>query len=251
MRRKSVIGHLVFIYTFLALVIYQTDFFVRVGNGLGIDLSPEITQGFSIMMKYHERIDPNVPKGAAIFIGDSLTQGLCVDAVFTPSVNYGIGSDTTHGVLKRIPKYKSLDRASIVIIEVGVNDLRRRNNEEILSNYSSILNLLPAHLPVIISGVLPVNEDLANNATSHNVRIRELNSRLETLCESRKPLCTFVDSGRSLMDSSGNLSNRYQDGDGLHLNGEGNGVWIQELKNGIETAQQRCAFDRKSAPAAK
>ena len=103
-------------------------------------------------------IDPNVPSGSAIFIGDSITQGLCVSAVFTPSVNYGIGSDTTLGVLKRIPKYQSLNRASMVILEVGVNDLKRRKDEEILSNYSSILKLLPSHLSVIISGILPVNE---------------------------------------------------------------------------------------------
>jgi lysophospholipase L1-like esterase len=189
------------------------------------------------MAKYHERIDPNVPSGSAIFIGDSSFQGLCVSAVFTPSVNYGIGSDTTLGVLQRLPKYESLNRASMVILEVGVNDLKRRKDEEILSNYSSILKLLPSHLSVIISGILPVNEAIAHHTKGYNARIMGLNSRLKNLCESEKPRCTFVNSGPALVDSNGSLSTNYQEGDGVHLNGQGNAIWIQELKNGIKTAQ--------------
>ena len=40
------------------------------------------------------------------------------------------------------------------------------------------------------------------------------------------------------MDSNGSLSTNYQEGDGVHLNDQGNAMWIQELKNGIKTAQQ-------------
>jgi len=153
LRKNIVIGYLVFIHILLAFVLVKSDILPRVGNRLGYtaNVETEITQHFKRMAKYHERIDSNVPSGSAIFIGDSITQGLCVSAVFTPSVNYGIGSDTTLGVLKRLPKYESLNRASMVILEVGINDLKRRKDEEILSNYSSILKLIPSHMPVIIS----------------------------------------------------------------------------------------------------
>jgi lysophospholipase L1-like esterase len=202
------------------------------------------------MTRYHEGMDPNVPSGAAIFIGDSITQGLCVSAVFNPSANYGIGNDTTLGVLKRLTKYESLKRASIAILEVGVNDLRFRKDEEILSNYSSILQLLPAHLTVVVSAILPVNEGIDHKLRGYNARIGELNSTLKVLCESQKSRCTYVDPGQALIDSSGSLSTNYQEGDGLHLNGEGYGVWIQELKKGIKAAQQRRAPDRQeTAPA--
>ena len=246
MRKNVAIGYLVFIHILLALALVKSDFLTRVGNRLGYtaNVEPEITQHFEYMERYYERMDPNVPSGSAIFIGDSITQGLCVSAVFTPSVNYGIGSDTTLGILKRLPKYKSLNRASIVILEVGVNDLKRRKDEEILSNYSSILKLLPSHLPVMISGILPVNEDIAHHTKGYNARIRGLNFRLKNLCESKKPQCTFVDSGRALEDSTGSLSRNYQEGDGVHLNGEGNNIWIQELKDGIKISQQVRATNR-------
>lgn len=246
LRKNIVIGYIVFIHILMAFVLVKSDFLPRVGNRLGQNrnVETEITQHFKRMEQYHERMDPNVPSGSAIFIGDSITQGLCVSAVFTPSVNYGIGSDTTFGVLKRLPKYESLNRASMVILEVGVNDLKRRKNEEILGNYSSILKLLPSHPSVIISGILPVNEGIAHHTKGYNARIRGLNSALKDLCESEKPRCTFVDSGRALVDSNGSLSTSYQAGDGVHLNGQGNAIWIQELKNGIKTAQQGVPPDR-------
>lgn len=246
LRKNIVIGYLVFIHILLAFVLVKSDILPRVGNRLGYtaNVETEITQHFKRMAKYHERIDSNVPSGSAIFIGDSITQGLCVSAVFTPSVNYGIGSDTTLGVLKRLPKYESLNRASMVILEVGINDLKRRKDEEILSNYSSMLKLIPSHLPVIISGILPVNEGIVHHAKGYNARIRGLNPRLKNFCESEKPRCTFVDSGRALVDSNGSLSTNYQEGDGVHLNGKGNAIWIQELKNGIKTAQQGVSPDR-------
>mgnify|MGYP003802781957 CR=1 FL=1 len=96
----------------------------------------------------------------------------------------------------------------------------------------------------LISGILPVNEGIAHHAKGYNARIRGLNPRLKNLCESEKPRCTFVDSGRSLVDSNGSLSTNYQEGDGVHLNGKGNAIWIQELKNGIKTAQQGVSPDR-------
>ncbi len=247
LRRKLLVGYLVFVHILLALILIKSDFLVKVGDRLGIrrNTEPEITQHFERMVKYHESIDPNVPAGSAIFIGDSIIQGLCVSAVSTPSINYGIGSDTTLGVLKRLSKYRSLQQASIVIFEIGVNDLKRRKDEDILCNYSSILSQLPSHLPAVVSGILPVNEAIAKDLKGYNLRITRLNAGLKALCEARKPKCSFVDSSQGLIDSDANLSAKYQRGDGVHLNGTGNAIWIQELKNAIKTAQQPHAPDRQ------
>ena len=59
-------------------------------------------------------MDGLIPEGATIFIGDSITQGLATSAVSNQSVNYGIGSDTTLGVLKRLPYYNSMNSAKAV-----------------------------------------------------------------------------------------------------------------------------------------
>ena len=77
LRKNVLVGYLVFIHILMALVLVKSDFLTRVGIRLGYtaNVEPEITQHFENMIRYHERIDPNVPSGSAIFIGDSLTQG--------------------------------------------------------------------------------------------------------------------------------------------------------------------------------
>jgi lysophospholipase L1-like esterase len=251
MRKRLLIGYVIFVHLFLLLVLVKADFITRVGYRVGLirHVDPEITRHFEEMVKYHERMDANVPDGAVIFVGDSITQGLCVSAVFTPSVNYGIGRDTTVGVLKRLPEYHSLERASVCVMAIGVNDLWRRGNEEILKNYSLILQAVPTHLPLVFSAVLPIDEHVGD-LTGKNVRIRALNSGLKALCESQSSKCTFLDPGPKLIDSSGNLRKEYHQGNGVHLNGLGNSIWIQELKGVVQKAQQRLAVGHETTPSA-
>ncbi len=240
MRNKFLIGYIVFLHVFLILVLVKSDFITRAGYRLGLidPIEPEITEHYEQMVRYHERMDSNVPDGAIIFIGDSITQGLYVSAVFTPSVNYGIGNDTTLGVLRRLSAYNSLKRAGACVVAIGVNDLRRRDNEEILKNYSSIINALPANLPIIISGVIPVDERVKRELAETNKRIKVLNNGLKTLCDSYGKICIFTDSGPGLIDSSGNLKEEYHEGDGIHLNGEGNAAWIKDLKSAVHKVLQ-------------
>lgn len=189
------------------------------------------------MLRYHLRMDGNVPDGAVVFVGDSLTQGLCADAVACPSVNYGIGSDTTVGVLERLPKYRCVSRASAVVLAIGSNDLDRRGDAEIIENFRRILAAVPQALPVVCSAVLPVNEPLLPASDrGANARISGLNAGLKALCEG-DARCVFMDAGPRLVDSEGNLSTTLQDGDGVHLNCEGNRIWIEELRAAVRTAR--------------
>jgi lysophospholipase L1-like esterase len=56
-----------------------------------------------------------------------------------------------------------------------------------------------------------------------------------------------VDAGHFLVDVQGNLADEYHDGDGVHLNPKGNGIWIRELQKTIMSAQQGAALDGDSA----
>ncbi len=69
------------------------------------------------------------PDKSVVFVGDSLTQSLYVDAVARPSVNYGIGGDTTVGVLGRLPEYRSILCASAVVMAIGVVYMKFRDNQ--------------------------------------------------------------------------------------------------------------------------
>lgn len=110
------------------------------------------------MLNYHGTIDPLVRDGSVVFIGDSITQGLNTDAVADHSINYGMGSDTTEGVLHRLPVYRSLEHASTVVLAIGVNDLYTRSIDDVIASYQSILKDVPAGPRVMISAVLPVRE---------------------------------------------------------------------------------------------
>lgn len=201
--------------------------------------SQEISEYYKRMLCYHVRMDGNVPDRSVVFIGDSLTQGLCSDAVSYPSVNYGIGGDTTVGVLTRLAEYRqSLRRASAVVLAIGVNDMKFRDNHQIVENYRRILQVLPEKVSVVCSAVLPVNEDIYSNPSIvNNARITDLNASLKVLC-STDLRCIFVDARRRLIDANGNLSTAFQDGDGIHLNAVGNRIWIEELRDGLSKAQQ-------------
>lgn len=232
-------AYLIAVHVLLVIILLKSDFIDRIQNKLWAGNHPlqssELTHHYHRMLGYHKRMDGNVPDGAVIFIGDSITQGLCVSAVAVPSVNYGIGSDTTFGVLKRLLDYRSISRADAVVTAIGINDFRYRSDENIAQNYQTILEQISKTTPVIISAVLPVDETAraARGWGGISHRINTLNSHLERFAQSMDNVF-FVDAGPGLLDDTGNLADIYHIGDGVHLNAAGNAVWIDVLKNEVQ-----------------
>ena len=195
----------------------------------------ELGQHFRRMTTYHGRMDGNVPEGAVLFIGDSITQGLCVAAICEHGVNYGIGSDTTAGVLDRLPLYPSIARAAAVVLAIGVNDLGRRDNEFILENLREILKRITEDAPVVVSAVLPLDENVEAVGKDRNARIAELNKSIASLC-GEFPAAIFVDPSPILLDDAGNLAASNHVGDGVHPNTKGYEAWIKALREGLAEA---------------
>jgi len=224
--------YLIALYLVLAVAVVKSDFLERVWRRLGSP-PPEMSDYYQTMLAMHLRIDPCVPPGSVLFVGDSIMQGLCVSAVADGAVNYGIGWDTTVGVLRRVRQYRSPARCRAVVLAVGHNDLGRRSNAEILANYEAILSAIPPHVPVVVSAVLPTDQ----SATGHkrNARIADLNEGLARLCAARGR-CYWVDSAAKLVDAAGNLDLRYHDGDGVHLSQAGYAVWMADLRTALAAA---------------
>ena len=183
----------------------------------------------------HLRQDGNVPKDAVIFIGDSITEGLCVAAVADKAVNYGISGDTTMGVLRRLPQYHSINRAKAVVLAIGINDMWRNpnSNPQILNNYELILKMIPKKIPVIFSAILPIDDRLEKDRPGGNARVAEVNKAAEKICAAHKN-CHFFDSGSKLLAPDGQLKSEYHVGDGLHLGTKGYDVWIADMKKALE-----------------
>lgn len=233
-KRKLAFVYLIIIHVSLVVILAKTDFISRVISRIGFENNAsELTPYFYTMLTHHKWMDGSVPIGAIIIIGDSITQGLAVSAVSANSVNFGIGSDTTVGVLERLPDYKSLSRARAIILAIGVNDLRRRSNDAIVNNYKKILNQLPINIPIIASAILPIDEEIKNKRGLNNNRISALNIAIRSLGESHKNVY-FANPTKQLIDSDNNLLDLYHVGDGVHLNTRGYDVWIRELRKALE-----------------
>lgn len=235
MSKQIFIIYLLCIHALLGFILYKSDFIERVQNKLGIrdTAQPEITEYYQRMVSFHSRMDGNVPQNAILFIGDSAIQGLGVSAIAPSSVNYGIGNDTTVGVLQRLPVYKSINKAAAIVLFIGFNDMKFRTNEAILHNISEIIQQIPNNVPVIFSSLLSPDEKVRDPNQSWKKRIHSLNEEIKTLTRTSKNLF-FLDMDPLLINTQGNLKEEYHVGDGLHLNSKGNAIWIMELKKTLK-----------------
>jgi len=186
----------------------------------------ELGSFYHTMRDFHRRIDQNLPDGSHIFIGDSIIQGLSTSNIASNTVNYGIGEDTTVGVINRLNSYNSVHKARSVILAIGHNDFYYRSEKQIIINFQTIISMLPTNTKVIISAVLPVDEYAQDNIT--NQQVISLNTQLAKLSGSYTNT-DYIDIGQN-SPFGGALSPEYHIGDGVHLNKEGYSLLINELK---------------------
>lgn len=220
MKKWAIISYLVCLHL-LVLVLVRPYFHVSKPK------PSDNTAYYNRLVLTHSRIDPLVPKGAVIFVGASGIQGLCVSAVTSPSVNFGIGSDTTAGLLKRLPVYKSINRASCIVMDcISANDMVRGIPvDQIVMNYKAIFQAIP--VPVIASLIYPMRN--GERASEINARIREI----------KGPTWIDMDWAKDFLEE-----------DGVHLNSEGYRRWVEVLKKAISThAPSRQTPDSKTGPA--
>ncbi len=192
---------------------------------------------FHDMATFHRRVDKNVPNGAVVFVGDSMTQGLAVSAVAPVSVNFGIGGDTTEGVLHRMDSLHSLKKSSVVVLAIGINDLKYRSDEAIVASYKKIIQAMNEHSPVLVSAILPVDEEILLKP-GYNSRIEKLNKEISIICH-RHRNCAYLDMRPDLINEIGQLGTNYHLGDGIHLNAEGYEIWIKGLKAALLRVLER------------
>lgn len=193
----------------------------------------ELTHYYHELVSFQERVASNLDANSVLFIGDSLIQGLATSVIVEGAVNFGIGNDTTVGVLKRLAAYESVYQADFIVIAIGLNDFKYRDHQDILKNYRAILTKLATVKTVIVSAILPVDEHLFFHVK--NDEINQFNSALAALT-SHYSNTIYLDISNQLIShqADGNLAKKFHIGDGVHLNQSGNSLWISHLKDVIE-----------------
>lgn len=172
------------------------------------------------------RLADSVDPGAVLFVGDSILASLDIGALVDRGVQLSIAGDTTRRVISRLYNY-ALGDARLVVFHVGTNDLVYRRPAELQRPFARMLaQEVPAHVPVVLSAILPIDERATRRCS--NADIRAANRVIAQACAAR-PGCTFVDAGVAVTDTTGGLDPRYHTGDGLHLNGAGNRAWRAAL----------------------
>ena len=231
MLRSIAIIWLLIIHAMAACLLYLNRDFFDFSEGLSENPQPSLH--YKYLVRAHQTIDSLVADQAVVFIGDSITEGLNTSAVASNSVNYGISNDTTRGVLRRIDLYQSQERAAVIVLAIGINDLIFRSVEDTARDYSLIIDRIPDGRPVLLSAVLPVDEK--TGWPSLNQKIDQLNVVISALADKDGDIY-LLDSSAEFKDATGNLKQSLHL-DGVHLNNTGYQIWINALKTAISEMQ--------------
>lgn len=228
---KAGLVYVLLIHLMLAIVLFQPGYARSAIARLGFTNS-WIVYFQEKMHRYHQAIDSHVAQGTVLFIGDSITQGLATSAITSPSVNYGIGSDTTQGIIDRLPLYESISRSKAVVLAIGTNDIYRKIDKlEILQNYKNILDSITSDVPIIAVSILPIGSGISNRHYN-NDNISALNDEIKKLSLAYDNVA-YVDAHAAFTDEAGFLNPAFHVGDGLHLGKEGQSLLIDQLKDAI------------------
>ena len=212
MKRAAVITYLIALHTLVGVALITPGHLRQFRK----QENPHIAE----MRVVHGRMAPTIPDGAAIFLGDSITEGLAVAAVSPHAVNLGIGGLRTDQLLENLPAYP-LDRARAIYLMIGINDFGQGRAEGIQDRIAAIAASLPDR-PVVWTGVMPVREDVASLAS-----VATVNEAVERACAAL-PACRYIDPAPLLAPGGKWDQSAYLDA--VHLNAEGYRRWVIALR---------------------
>lgn len=237
----TIITYAIALHLVVLFLVLKTDFleraskFVqrRVSDGKNLEAFGEWHHR-SVLL--HSRAIGSVPDESVLFFGDSLTQGLCVSAVSPLGVNFGIASDTTEGLVSRLPAYEdALQRCQCVVVAVGINDGAYRTVSEAMDKYGQILMQLPGSSKVFICALLPVDDRTEKITADRVAWVADFNAELRKLADKHSQV-TFLDHTKVLdTNGDGRLDAKHHLGDGIHLSTEGNLAWAAALRADLAT----------------
>jgi lysophospholipase L1-like esterase len=170
-----------------------------------------------------------------VFVGDSITDGWRNAgqpiwdqywAQYKPA-NFGIGGDTTQGVLWRMQNGE-LDgyKAKLFVLMLGTNNINRNPNDEIVDGDRLIVEEFKKRQPqakVLILGIFPRSVEAAH---ANRAAIKDINSKLAKLADNKQVF--FMDFGDKFLAADGTLTPEIMP-DALHPNLKGYKIWAEAM----------------------
>lgn len=164
-------------------------------------------------------LDSWLPDRTVILAGDSLIAMLPGRWVDARSVNFGVGAATVENIRANLSGLRSPASARALVLLVGTNDVVHRPLAAAEADLRALLAALPASLPVLLCTVPPVDPLVQRDRLP--ATIARFNERWAA-CASARPGTRLVRVETVLADAAGHLLASLHQGDGLHLNAEGN-----------------------------
>ncbi len=172
-------------------------------------------------------------KDSIIFLGDSMTDEGHWSKLFPDEnvINFGIGGDTTKGILNRINQTIAANPSKIFLM-IGTNDLcYNRSVNDTADNYDRILFLLHKNLPhtkIYVESVLPFNDKIFPSVylrTNDNIKL--LNTKIKKIAAKYDD--PYINITAPFTGEDGRLPAN-ETVDGLHLNDHGYNIWRDQIK---------------------
>jgi len=231
--------YLLILHALVAVVLTQPDLVPRIGGlrALIHPKPPEEEWFIPIVREVHRQMDPSVPAGATLFLGDSITMCLSTAAVTAHGVNYGIGWQRSDQLLESMDIYHSLERAARVVVTIGTNDLLQGRATGIESRYRAILAKIPARTEVVLSSIPPLANTAFPGRQIDPGQVHEVVASAKTVCAADRR-CRFVDAYQALTAQGRPLPGVLL-ADAIHLSPKGYGLWIDALAGVLASSPSR------------
>lgn len=205
-------GYLLALHLAVAVLLVKGDVLGRLAVHAGLRDAPD--HPFIANMRGQQaRLDPAIPAGAVLFLGDSNMQSLPVSEVVPHAVNLGVGWERSDQLLQAMDSYGAMQRASTIVVMIGTNDVGQGREPR----YREVLAKVPASVPVVLASPPPM--------VGADMRAQAALARAACAADSR---CTFVDAFAALDGRPGMLLP-----DGVHLTPQGYAVLIPLLREAV------------------
>ena len=188
---------------------------------------------------------------SAVFLGDSLTQGLQIYDTGLPNAHYcayrGVGPNAVVNgtTCTRIDGVQEVPLEALasyapksVYILLGTNVLTQDTDyTSFLNYYSLMLDNIRALLPdadIYVQSITPVRPEVsagAGHSGMYGARFIRVNNDLAALAVEKG--CYFLDLWEVLADANGDLKAEYAQPDGYHLLPEGYAAWVSYLRTHV------------------
>lgn len=169
------------------------------------------------------RVDATVPPSAVVILGDSILAHIAPTAIAPFGVNFSVPGQRADHLLSQLPKYHCLQRASLVVLMIGTNDIITRRAEGLEDRLQAILAEIPPGVPVVMASIPPLRDFPDETLAAARV--------VQAICEQNQR-CRFVDAHAAL----GGMLHP----DGIHLSDDGYRVLVPLLREAVLNVSSRC-----------